>query len=399
LIILDIKRGAYGFMKKSILYIILTIIILSLPATATANSGPTYWQGYPSSEIMLVKDNSSITVENENLIFDFSDYEERSYTVDGKVTATYQMVNPTNEAQTVQMAFPFVGTLNSLSMEDIEVSVDSSNIPYEIYIGDVVGNYRNTLEDGKEEIFDFTNIINTITDKPYKAKNFAENEKGKLYIIDIKPTTEERINFAVDFKFDFEKTKVLTKGFNRYERDGEKTRIAAWCYKPETLEIFVLGGDIDLNINCYTDGELKKKTNLFTYQLYAQEMEFKSYLMDYDLNDYVKQNADRIMGVMASDLQLYNMYAKSIDECFTQNLGYGSDSDLSDQWNSRRILTLVYTVEFSRNSEKEVTVQYKISGTMDMRKTAKPLYSFDYILNPAKNWNGFKNLNIKIITP
>ena len=92
-------------MKKSTLYIILTLVVLYLPAVVMANSGPTYWQGYPSSEIMLVKNNSPITVENEELVFDFSDYKGRSYTVDGKVTATYEMVNPTNKAQSVQMAF------------------------------------------------------------------------------------------------------------------------------------------------------------------------------------------------------------------------------------------------------------------------------------------------------
>jgi len=36
---------------------------------------------------------------------------------------------------------------------------------------------------------------------------------------------------------------------------------------------------------------------------------------------------------------------------------------------------------------------------MDKTKTVDPLYTFDYILNPAKNWKDFKNLNIEIITP
>jgi len=60
---------------------------------------------------------------------------------------------------------------------------------------------------------------------------------------------------------------------------------------------------------------------------------------------------------------------------------------------------LVYTVEFPENSKKEVSVSYRASGTMDKRKTVEPLYSFDYILNPAKNWSDFKNLDIKVIAP
>lgn len=60
---------------------------------------------------------------------------------------------------------------------------------------------------------------------------------------------------------------------------------------------------------------------------------------------------------------------------------------------------MVYTVEFPPNSKKEVSVNYRTSGTMDKTKTVKPLYTFDYIFNPAKNWSDFKNLNIKIIAP
>ena len=42
-------------------------------------------------------------------------------------------------------------------------------------------------------------------------------------------------------------------------RDGNYTRIAAWCYETEVLQVYVLGEDINFNINAYTDGELSKK--------------------------------------------------------------------------------------------------------------------------------------------
>jgi len=65
----------------------------------------------------------------------------------------------------------------------------------------------------------------------------------------------------------------------------------------------------------------------------------------------------------------------------------------------KRIFSIIYTVGFPANSEKEMSVSYNTSGTMDARETVKPLYSFDYILNPAKSWSDFKNLKVKIITP
>ena len=70
-----------------------------------------------------------------------------------------------------------------------------------------------------------------------------------------------------------------------------------------------------------------------------------------------------------------------------------------DQDNYQRIFTLVYTVEFPHSSEREVSISYYTSGTMDKTKTVDPLYTFDYILNPAKHWKDFKDLNIKVIAP
>jgi hypothetical protein len=382
-------------MKRFVAGIISAIVIFSFSAAAFANSGPVFWQGYPSSSaIMLIDDSSPILIENENLVFDFSD-SGSDFTINGKVTATYDMLNPTSAQQLVQMAFPFVGTLSSLLQNNIVITADGSLVPYTVYIGDVVESYGYSQED-KEAGFDFANIVKTLTNRPYRAVNFSENEKGKLYVIEVKPTTGQSINFAVDFNFNAEKTKVLTNGFNRYERNSEKTRIAAWRdnHNTQVLEIFVLGEDIELNINGYTDGELSEKTDLFTYQVSTRQLELKPYL-----TEFIKKNTRIEDTEIISGTQLYNLYAKSLDEHFTLNRGYAYGDDLAAQEHYMRILTLVYAVEFDQSIEKVVSVSYRTSGTMDMTKTAKPLYSFDYIFNPAKNWGGFKNLYVEIIAP
>ncbi|MPN37686.1 hypothetical protein SDC9_185206 [bioreactor metagenome] len=80
-------------------------------------------------------------------------------------------------------------------------------------------------------------------------------------------------------------------------------------------------------------------------------------------------------------------------------MGFCSDGDIFAESYNERIITLVYDVEFPSSSVRNVSVTYNTKGTMDKRNTVKPQYSFDYILNPAKNWSSFNNLNIKIITP
>lgn len=102
---------------------------------------------------------------------------------------------------------------------------------------------------------------------------------------------------------------------------------------------------------------------------------------------------------MISETQLFNLYSKELDKYFKHNMGFISVDDLREVERFKRIFTIVYTVEFPQNSTKEVSVSYKTTGTMDNRKTPTPLYFFNYILNPAKNWSDFKNLNIEIITP
>jgi len=392
--------------RLTLTYIVLfTAIMAAFAAPVFANSGPVFWQGYPSSDVMAIEENSPIVIENENLVFDFYDIDSFSYSLRGKVTATYEMLNPTQETKTVQMAFPFVGKLDSLLAKEIAISADGHELPYDIYIGDVVNSHGSSFQKKEEDAsFDFASIISTITDETYKAENFAENEKGKRYLIEVKPTTDQRINFAVDFNFNPEKTKVLTTGFNRYEGDGVNTRIAAWCYEPRTLEIFVLGEDVDFEITGFSDGELEDKTDLFTYQLSEQEVEVKPYLLDYIKKNTYVQNDDSIIKKeldksQSYNNQLYNLYAKSLDQTFSNRSGYSSEYDLIEKENYERILTLVYTVEFPPNSTKEVSVSYRTAGTMDNTKTAKPLHTYDYILNPAKNWGDFKNLNIEIITP
>jgi hypothetical protein len=375
-------------------------IFLNISTLALANSGPVYWQGYPYSDVMLIDKASPITVESERLVFDFSDSNRYNHSITGKVAAAYQMFNPTKETQLVQMAFPFVGTIAGLSLDDIAITADGDALPYDIYIGSSVNGQRTSEQQNIAEGFDFDSIVSTITNKTYEAETFEANEMGKLYIIDVKPTTDKPINLAVSFDLDSENTKVLTKGFNRFERDAQSVRIAAWCYEPEVLEILVLGQDIEPQINAYSDGSLSDKTDLYTCQVSAGQVEVRQYLMNYIKdNDYVRDGSILVDESPFSDNQLYNLYAASLDNSFKWNMGICSESDLMSQLRNNRILTLVYTVEFPSNCRKEITVGYKASGTMDIRQTAKPLYSFDYLLSPAKNWNGFNNLNIEIIPP
>lgn len=376
-------------MKK--LFKIVFVLLISSFSLVFANSGPTYWQGYPSSDIMTVDKNSPIEIKSEELTFDFSHEVYDTYSVQANVTAEYEMVNPTNETHFVQMAFPFVERLYNINYDNIKITADGKELPYNVYLGNSISG--NSFKENKETNFDFEKIINTISDDIYEAKNFSNDEIGKLYSIEINPTTKEGIEFTVDFSHGNEKTNIITKNFNSFRREDGKVQISSGCYEPQTAEIFVLGEDLNFNIMGYTIGSIKEESNLFTYEILEKEVDVKTYILDY-IKSYYGENVKHI-----SDMQLYNLYAGTLDKYLEYNLGICSEDDIASESYNERIITLVYEVEFFPSSNQKVSVSYKTNGTMDKRKTVGPQYSFDYILNPAKNWNSFNNLNIKIITP
>ena len=388
-------------LNRILIIFLLALLHLTVPQIAYANSGPTYWKGYPSSEVLAVDRNCPIKVESEKLSFDLSDDNGYDNTIWGKVQASYEMVNPTNQETSVKMAFPFVSSLYGLSRNDIAITADGISLDYEIFIGDIVNSYP--YEDESSTDFSFDKIVSTITKEPYKAENFSETETGKLHMINVKPTTEERINFAVSFSLDENKSKVLTNGFNRYERRDSNIRIAAWCYEPETLEIFVLGEDILFDIAVYTDGELSKTTENYTYDIKIKTVELKSYLLRISeefRQEYMEQRGmEEWPAYNFSDDKLYNLYGRALDRTFNANDGYSAFDDVLNQNYSERIFTLVYDANFPANSKKNVTVSYKAKGTMDRRRTQGPVYTFNYITNPAENWADFGTLDIEIITP
>lgn len=385
-------RGG-GIVNRLIKFCLVFLMIFACPL-AFANSGPVYMTGHPSTGLLAVDKTSPLEVKEENLTFDFSGGEEE-YAPIGRVTAEYLMVNPTGEDLSVQMAFPYIGNLGSASNDNIKITAGNEEVSYEVFVGEAVKSRQSmdNSEDRDENYFDFEKIVGSIGKDIYRAQNFTEDERGKLYTIEVTPESDEGLEIFVDFTFDPDKSRVFTRGFRGFERAGDKTIIHGWLSEEGTLDIFVLGQDIDFTLEGYKDGSRREKTELYKYKISEAGREVKTYLLDTVRNNsYVTY--DHI-----SDIALYNLFAKAMDEHFTNNLGYCSDDDILSYGSVNRVISLVYTVEFSKESEKTLSVSYMAFGTMDRRKTKEPLFTYDYILNPAENWKDFKNLNIKIIPP
>jgi hypothetical protein len=404
-------------MKKWISALAVLALVFSHTSPARANAGPTRWGAYPTSSVLTVEADTSIQVDAENLVFDFTANDDPAakeeldagWTLGGRVSATYDMSNPTNRFQRVQMAFPFVGNLASLGSQNITVEAGGKPVAFDIYPGSLIETsydysaYDETEENPARDVFDFDKIVAEITDEAFTSEHFTKNEKGKLYTFTVTPTLgeNENINYALDYTFDPERTNVVARGFNGFSRRGMDIRNTAWCRETTTLELFVLGDDIEILHSAYLDGEETEPTDAFTSFVSAQPMSVYTYAVEHlRSGPYIGREESSTGDILAlSDAQVYNAYAVILDRCFSRNAGYASDYDLSDARHTDRIITLVYSVDFPAGSSKSVRVSYNTYGSMDMRKTSKPMYTFDYILNPAGRWSAFKDLNITVLPP
>lgn len=386
-------------MIKSIFSFSLIIILLFSPMVY-ANSGPTYWEGYPSLEVLSIQENSPIVVEKEDLIFDFTKPElakHDDYSKTGLVTAIYEMSNPTDEEMTVQMAFPMISKIPDFKSEDIKIMEDKEDIIFEIFIGASAKDVINSSNENGQNKMNFDRIINSITKSDYMPENFKLDDIGTLYRFDIQNTSDKGIHFRVDFKYNDEKTKILSNGFNSYHmnQDNNITEIGSYIHKEETLEILVIGEDIDLNINAYTDTDYKETTNNYLYKEESKSIVVRDYLINY-FNDYLENTNYK-------DLlpynQLLNIYLRCTDDMFSREFGYIWLDELTTFDYFDLFFVLLYEVKFMPHETKDVSISYITKGTMDRKETVDPQYIFEYILNPAGNWASFKDLNIKIIPP
>lgn len=386
---------------NKLVLLLLPVFLLVLIHPSFANSLPVYWQGYPSIEVLTVDKNSPIEVKSEHLLFDLSAFNKQEYTISGRVTATYEMFNPTDENVTVQMAFPFISKVNNFSKEDISILADNVNIPFDIYIGETVESYGAPV-DLENISLDFSKLTETITAGHYQGKNFSETDEGILYTFEVEPKIEEGMHFSVEFtEFDKNSTKIVADSFNSIAVGQNHMKVSGWCLEKTTFEVFILGKQTDFKIEAYTDGSHREKTDKFTCSVSQKVVNVKSFIEDMiekvrAKEEYSAINPNNILNIDRS--QIYRMYISAMDKALSQN-AFATYGDLAGQFTVNRLIFLVYSVQFHPNSSRTVSVSYDTIGTMDTRKTSKPLYTFTYFLTPARYWASFRNLDIEIITP
>lgn len=364
-------------MTKKIFFIIGLLLLCT--TIVWANSMPIYMSEYPSFNISPMQD-CPIEIQKEVLTIDIN--EEDSTTA--MVTAQYKMINPTDESIELPMIFPFV--FDAYSTSTPRVTVNDKLVEFAVKrVGDVNG--LDYLKDKAafQEAIQIEQIINKLNAPAYQMKSFEDDVEVTVYNFDSGSITDGR--YEVSYDIDMDKTAVILDGFNGYggNSDGRCTASFHISKNHKKAKLVVLGEDTVKNLQVATGNEvdiIKEKVVLKDYiigQLIGREKE--KYAI-YD--DESMANA-------------YSVVAEQMDDLYSHGTRAFHEEDILSALRYKQNLSvMLYQVNFEPNSSLDLEVQYNTNATIDRENSKDFTNTFVYLLNPAKGWAKFGELDVII---
>lgn len=367
-------------------FVIVLILFFFLNSTPVwANSAPVYWEASPSSNVMIVEEDSPISVLKENLTFDFRENLLEDYSIVAKVNAEYTMKNTSEKEITSAMVFPYFGNFSGSRKPGGEVLVDGSPVPYTLYYGDA---YRK--ENLEEEKLDLKGALNEMETGSYEPVNFSLDEPGVLYQVTFKNLKKDHFTGKVSFSLEGSE-KVFAKNLNSYGYSADQYDIGTSVRYQDTIEVFLLGDALDLIPEAHTfEGVTLRENEDYTVEISKKSMLFQDY--------YEEMIADsEYLGYFVINNQTErNFFLKNLDNAFG-SARLVTEDDLAQFLHEERLIFLYYETPFQAGEEKTISISYEAGGSMDRRSSKDPTYTFEYLLSPAGYFKDFKNLTLRVL--
>lgn len=362
-------------------------IALALTPAVSANSGPSWWEGTTASGLTVTGTQCPILVEQEQLTFELGQfpleyYEDESAFVDydGTVTAAYTFRNPTAADVTMELLFPFgvapqYAPTGRMLPHSYAVTVNGE--PVETVL-------RHSLSWGE---FDMAEDAARLQDDFMVHPFYTPELPVTKYIY--QPTGVEwgrldvlRAKLRLDT--DPDRTKYILEPGNSYETAQDHALVGSALRRGETVAVYVLGQvpEDPLEWTLYKGGEQIDGTMecVDTEQTTLKELLLSSWSAD--------------LGVSEID-----WYHAAIDRMLRTECGYGylEWSHLGDLPQS-----LMGWYQYELTIPAGGTVVNTVTAPMypDIHTGwDPPIYSYQYLLSPAKGWSDFGNLDIYVNTP
>ena len=400
----DIMTKGQNAMKKYqafakrilVLMLIAASVFPIFPTAARANSAIKEWSGTDASGVAVMNQHCPITVRNEKLTFNIPTFPDYYYSdasdlnnYRASVTARYEFYNPKDYTVTATLAFPFGAFPDYVYAENEEfyspATLDRYGVKLDGEYADAV--IRHTYFDRYGEIFeatehlarlrsDYSELIDyTVTAYTYKVTDTVGGCYASFTVDGIGDGRYLMTDRYQDY-YSVHKDKVGV-GIYIDERNGE-----------DGFTVYVIGKPLDdaVNPQLFTNSsELKAAQGMVTLKYTETLSLYDLAMLGHDPDGYITE-IDRFNAV--------------VDCMITNWEKLGRIISLTDVTSIHTSLMRWYqyemTVPAGETVVNEVTapIYPAIDGGME-----PPVYTYTYLLSPARSWAGFGTLDIEIVTP
>ena len=367
--------------------------------TVFANSGPSYWYGADSSNIIM-RDNCPLVVEKEVLNFDIysqlddyyseNDVEEfKTYT--DKFTAEYTFYNPTDKDITAQLAFPLGMMPQYVNLErdmsKYSVSLNGTEIEKEI---------RYTKSDDYYE-FDYSSEVIKLADGYIDDDFYSPDMLVTKYTL--VPHTDEEIDYQREMRIlwdgsNSEYTRIMPLGFSGYKwEEGKKAEFSTNIERKNNAVIYAIGYPLESfpEYSFYDSWKDDAKQIEGSIEILEEQATLEQVLTELCENLNVNWNV--------SSMDTYNMFVSSmaITDDYYENIGIINTENVY-YYKENLICWYLYEITVPAGENVTNTVTAPLYPDINLKYEPKK-YDYEYLLSPAKEWARFKDIEININTP
>lgn len=396
IVVKDIEKAKKLF---SLVFSFFLAIGLSLTATAPicANSAQRYWTGVDASGAIIMNEACPVIVESELLTFDIQEFPDEYYqstedylAYSASVTAQYSFYNPADFAVTARLVFPF-GTLPDYAKYEaddtakFDITVDSKPIEKTL---------RHTLS-YRGHNFEPEADIPRLHDGYVDDSFFLPDMPVTKYTYEIRGIAEEyrAANAAFDAAgFDGYTKLMLMEQSGGHSQDDGDFRVSTWAENGDNFTLYAIGKPLDpaFEWTFYKDGgvedgeEIEGRAELVS----AEELTFGELAL-----------SARPENSPVFDSDWYNAIVEALNR---SDFGYGvvGCSEYGYGLDISRSLMRWYDYEITLSPGERIvnSVSAPIYPSFDIG-WEPAVYSYKYLLPPARTWADFGRFDIVINTP
>ena len=381
-----------------------------LPAGDGGAAGGYYME---TPEIALLGEYNNIIIESATTAYDYSKLEGN---------AAYSVYNEGDEPANVKFAFPYTGDL--YWPVKFRVTCDGGDIGFNPVFGwqgaaDGSGGEigKNGLSNGRSEHYGedgaegyggfdnggFEHFDESAADNYGGGfEHFNESAAYTLYTIRVNrsrefPEPAQKAYIGADFIVDVSKTRIVADGFGYAANAYGAVRVWSLSDGFDTgLErhLFIIGDDIELNINAYEDEELTRETDTVSVELERRPLGAREYLLMFsgplaiyrgDNNKYGepaenaegKNPASAVANQQAYTEAKYLTYAEATRQAYAQSLyqAYAKALDelleihyfiprgeLYAKAETRRLNAIIFETDIPAGARRTLNITFPING-------------------------------------